>query len=224
MHRGVGNFFDDFVGIRIYPSTAVDGPWVYTKQGAGSPSAKTVTGVQHALRLLLDNTSEAQAICVSFGDILQFQADYLLRVRFRMKVVTPDITTGQTFSFGLSNARNNTWHSMTQYLNFALQASTALVCESNDNTTVNNGVATGLTLSTTFREFEIDFSQGLKDVRFYAGDANNHRTRVAPKTVFNVAQLAGQFLQPNVQLQKASGATTPAIDWDYIDIDYRRAA
>jgi len=225
MYAPIHRFFDDFQGKRIIGSTATDGPWVFTKNGSGSPTANTLDGATSAVRLLLDNTSEAQAIDLSHGDIKQWRAEDIEYVRFRLKVPTADITTAQTLSFGLSGNRNNTWHSRAQYVNFALQASTALLLESLDGTTTNNAVATDTTVTTAlgYREFAIDFTQGLADVRFLAGDASNHMHRLAPKTTFNCAALKGLFLQPSIQIQKASGTTTPAVDVDYVEIVGRRS-
>ena len=75
------------------------------------------------------------------------------------------------------------------------------------NVTDYDDKSTGTTLSTTYKKFVIDFSSGLADIRFFIDGA-----RVAASTTFTLAGItSGQNVQPFVQIQKASGTGTPAI-------------
>jgi hypothetical protein len=228
MRRATERFFCDFAGADAPPlaSAEAGGPFVYKlTKTAGSPSALPVTGITHSLRLLLDSTSEEQVVTVDQNDILQFRANDLLSVAFRAKASA--IAANQGLVLGLSSAENDTPGSVAKYVWFRLNASTSILAETNDGTTAITGTSTGQVLSAdVFTEFVIDFSEGLNDVRFScssSGSSSGNLMRVANKTLFACPGLSGQFLQPMLQLQKASGTGTPHLDVDYVEIEYRRS-
>jgi hypothetical protein len=174
------------------------------------------------VKLALTSTSEAQIACLYFGDILSFKADNLQRVKFRVLVGT-DITTAQTLTFGVTSARNDNSDSTTYNAQFKCAATTAVLVETDDGVTDDDDNDTGQTLSTTFKEFVIDFSKGLSDVRFFVSDSGGKLKRVLSSTTFSIASASGYYLQPNIQIQKASGTTTPDVQVDYVEVEYKRS-
>lgn len=186
---------------------------------AGSP---TVDGLDdgNGLRVLLAANSEAEVVTIYAGDVRQLKADLLQAIRFRLKASA--IAANEILVFGLAGDQADAADSITYNAWFRLDGSTSLLVETDDNATDTDDKSTGLTLpASTWKDFAIDFSNGLSDVRFFATDANGKLARVRAQTTFNLA-LTGIYLQPFVQLQKASGTTTPNVDIYAIEIDYKR--
>jgi hypothetical protein len=225
MRLATERYFDDFADADAPPlaSAEAGGRWCYkVTKTAGSPSVAPVTGITHSMRLLLDNTNEEQVLTLDHGDVLQFRANDLLSIAFRAKATVP--AANQGLSLGLSSAENDVPGSVANYSWFRLAANGTILVETNDGTTAITGTSTGQTLSAdVFKEFLIDFSQGLNDVRFSCSGSNGNLMRVAPKTIFAMPGLSGLFLQPFAQLQKASGTGVPHLDVDYCEILYRRS-
>jgi hypothetical protein len=97
-----------------------------------------------------------------------------------------------------------------------LIGSTSLVVESDDGTTDKDDVATGQTLSTTYKKFVIDFAGGKSDVKFYVDGV-----RVAASTTFDMSA-ATSSLQPYVQIQKTAATDADAVTIDYIKVVAKR--
>lgn len=214
MLNAIERYFDDFIAV-------MSAVWTKTITGT-TPTILGITGeATGGIKLLLTNTSEAQIATLSHGDICSFKADNIKTATFRLKC-TADITTAQTLVFGLTSARADDPDATASNVQFKLAASTAVVVECDDGTTDTDDAATAATLSTAYKEFVIDFTNGLSDIRFYASNAGGELERLAPRTTFSAAALTGDFLQPNIQLQKASGTTTPSVVVDYVSIDYIR--
>jgi hypothetical protein len=226
MFNAVAKYFDDFLGHCAFPLTAsgVGSSWTKAEvKTNGSTTLVGLTGVAGGvLSGAVSNTNEALAVEAYHGDICSFKADDIHTFACRLKCVA-DITTAEYLVFGLRSARNDNPDTPTYNVQFKLAASTAIVLESDDGVTDNDDKASAGTLSTTFKEFMIDFRQGLSDIRFFASDASGKLVRLAPKTTFNAASLTGQFLQPFFVVGKASGTTTPGIYVDYCDILYKRS-
>ena len=81
-----------------------------------------------------------------------------------------------------------------------------VVVETDDNVTDNDDNATGQTLGSTYKKFEIDFGKGLSDIRFLIDGQP-----VGSETFSLAGVTSGQNVQPFVQIQKASGTGVPAI-------------
>jgi hypothetical protein len=91
-----------------------------------------------------------------------------------------------------------------------------VVVETDDATTDNDDKATGQTLAAVYKTFIIDFTNGLKDVRFYI-----EGERVAGSTTFDMSAAAtGQNVQPLIQIQKASGTGVPAITVALVEVAF----
>jgi hypothetical protein len=224
MYSAVERYFDDFLGHCAFPATAsgVGPAWTTAITGTTPTIAGLTNSNQGEVKLILTSTSQAQVASLYHGDICSFKSDNLLTASFRVKVLTTDITTAESVVFGMTTARNDNPDTPTVNAQFKLAASTAVVVESDDNSTDNDDKATGQTLTYgTYKEFMIDFRHGYADVRFYMSDSNGRMTRVGAAVTHGVG--TGVYLQPNILLAKASGTTTPAICVDYVEILYKRS-
>jgi len=223
MLNATGRFFDDFHGLsRITASaTQLNSPWGSVIVGT-TPTilglTAQATGVE---RLILTSTSEAQIACLHFGDILSFALANLRRMVFRMACSA--ITTNESVVAGLATAYNASEDSVANNAWFKLAASTSILVETDDASTDDDDNDTGFDITAcVFKEYEIDLTQGLSDVRFFCSDNNGRLARVLPKTTFSLAAATG-YVQPYFMLHKASGATTPNCDLDYVEIEYIRS-
>lgn len=186
---------------------------------AGTPTYLCVTDDGGAAALTLAATSEAENVCLYQNDVLPFDLAKLHAVEFVAKVSGVDSVT--TIVFGVGSARNDTPDSVTYNAWFRMEGSastSAIVAETDDNTTDNDDKATGTTLSSTYKKFRIDFTDGLSNVKFYVDGA-----RVATGTTFSMASAAaGQNVQLIAQIQKASGTGTPALTISDVHVQYTR--
>jgi len=203
-------------------------PFVKTITGAAPPTATfvgNVSGAVGVMALALEATSQVQNVCVSFGDVLALDSLMLRYVEFRARMAVALGTTATTMvAFGLASERNDTIDTIAEAALFRIlgDGSDAVVVESDDGTTNNDDVATGVTLTTTFKRFGIDFSKGLSDVRFFADDANGRLTRVASGTTFDLSALtAGEGLQFYAQIQKAANTELGTLQIDRFTVDFK---
>lgn len=224
-------FFDDFIGGGTFSASATTDPWVITDtSSSGTP---TYTRLDHGessgtyrpgvARLLFDNTSEVQNVCLSFGDKLAFDINSLRGFECSLRFVA---TTGSakdsatTLAWGLTGDRNDAIDSIAVASIFRLasgSASNVVVIESDDTVTNNDDVATGFTLTdTVWATFKIDFGN-LADVKYYAGLSTGSLARVGGATTMDMSSYAAG-LQPFFQLQKTADTNTDAVEIDYVRI------
>lgn len=198
--------------------------------GFGWRSVNTVTNATAAWATLtnsqsgeiqgsLDNTNETKRTTMYTNDILSFDIDNIKKFKFRAKV--SGIAAATTLVAGLASARNNTIDSVAANAWFRIDGgtNTSLVdVESDDGTRDNDDVNTGLTLSSTYKDFEINFENGKSDVRFFMSNGSGHLQRVCEANTFNMAGYSGG-LQPIFEMQEtADGA--PVITIDKVEIEY----
>jgi hypothetical protein len=213
-------FEDDFFGGQTYTGTVGEGHWKVTDTSAnGTPTYAVVTpSATGEVKLTLEATSEAQNVCLDFGDKLCFDIDNLERIEMRVKV-SGAVTSGTILAFGLQSARNDDTDATANNAQFKMvgaDSTTLVVVETDDGTTDNDDVATSKTLSTAYKKFVIDFTGGKSNVKFYIdGD------RVAAATTFSMAA-ATSSLQPFCQIQKAANANTNAVTIDYVKVVCKR--
>jgi hypothetical protein len=207
-------------------------PWTITDtSNSGTP---TYAGVSlGGLELAFDNTSEVQNVCLSFADKLAYDIDDLIRIEWIAKVGATALDTATTIVMGMGSARNDDPDAVAANAYFKLAGSNTLVVESDDGTTDNDDIATGDTLSTTFKRFAIDFSKGVYSkeppslsvggkgaVEFYVGNARGQLRRVASGTRFDMsAYTAG--LQPYFQIQKTADTNTDSLTILQVSVEYR---
>lgn len=207
--RGTREFVDHFDRAQALTTTPGFNGWtVKDTSSSGTPTYLCLTEDGGAIKLLLAATSEEEIVTMYQNDVLMYDLAMLQRVWWIAKVSGIDAVT--TLVFGLGTAQNDTEDSMTVNAWFRMEGSAStsnVVVETDDGTTDYDDKATGATLSSTYKKFEIDFTNGLSDIRFLIdGD------RVAAGTTFTLASItSGQNVQPFVQLHKASGTGVPAV-------------
>lgn len=175
---------------------------------SGSPTYTTITENGGAIALTLASTNEVENVCMYQNDVLMLDLARLQRVEFLAKVAAVDSTT--TIVFGVGSARNDAIASVSVCAWFKILGSSstsAIVIDTRDGTNSNTSVATGQTLSSTYKKFTIDFEKGLADVRFFIDGE-----RVAASTTFNMSAITSdQNVQPLIQVQKTASTAVPAI-------------
>lgn len=220
-----------FTGKRSPAATAsvVDGPW--GKADTSSAGSPTVTTTADGLVMTLDSTNEAQNLCVYFGDILSYELDDLIFVEFWTKL-SASLPAELSAAFGMCSARNDAIDSLAAHASFRAIGNNNIVVETDDGTNDVDDVATGLSLSTAFKKFRIDFKQGINtvsgglstggksNVLFSAENAGSRLQQVARNQRFNMeAYSAG--LQPYLQLQKTAAASVGSLTVKRIHVGYR---
>lgn len=219
------DFFEvvyDFFGQGTFTGTAADNaPFLITDtSSAGTPTYAYVDGsATGELKVDLAATNEVENVCVSMGDVLQYDIDNIVEVEFRVKMNQAALTSGTSLAFGLTGDRNDAIDSIAQAVLFRLIAAdstTAVVCESDDGTTDLDDKATGKTLINVYKEFKISFARGKSDVRFFIDGEP-----VAQSTTFSLAAYTGS-LQPFMQIQKTATTATDGFTVDRISIRGRR--
>lgn len=218
---GVREFCEFFDRAQAFTTTPGMNGWtIADTSSSGTPTYLCVTEDGGSATLTLASTSEAENVSLYFNDVLPWDLARLQYLKIVAKVSGIDSAT--TLVMGVGNARNDTPDSVGVNAWFRMEGSastSAIVCESDDGTTDNDDKATGQTLSSTYKTFLIDFSQGLSDIRFYI-----EGERVAASTTFTLASAtSGQNVQPIIQLQKASGTGTPAVTIALVEAQYRYA-
>lgn len=216
--RKVGTLFlDMFKGHRVYSATAgsnIGHNWLIADtSSAGTPTYTPVDATgPGGVNLAFDNTSEIQNVCLYWGDKLSLDIDDLIEATFRVKVGQTTLDSATSLAFGLIGDRNDAIDSIAQNIVFRLIGSNAVVVETDDGTTDTDDKATGKTLSTTAKDFTINFANGTSDVRFYIDGEP-----VATSTTFDMSGYTGK-LQPFMQLQKTADTNTDDATLELVEI------
>jgi len=217
---GIQNFVkleEDFLGPMTLTASPTNGDrWdIADTSSAGTPTY-TVGGINGEATLAFDSQSEVQNVCLFQSDVLNWDIDLIQRIEMRVKTTaTLDIAT--SLAFGLASARNDVIDSITAHASFRIIGNNTLVVESDDGTTDKDDVATGASLSDTYKKFVIDFTGGKSNVKFYVDGV-----RVAASTTFDMSGYTAG-LQPYVQIQKTADTNTDSVTVDYIKIEGKRS-
>lgn len=214
--RKVRRWYSAFDWSQVFTTTSAFMGWaIADTSSSGTPTYTTVSGGGAALTC--DSQSESQNVCLYQKDILPFNVLKVQKMSWLAKVAGVDSVT--TIVMGLGSARNDTPDSVTTNAWFRMEGSvstTAVVAETDDGTSDLDDKATGVTLSSTYKLFEIDFTNGLADIRFYIDGE-----RVGQATTFTLAALTSATnVQPIFQVQKASGTGVPALTVKELEIIY----
>jgi hypothetical protein len=165
----------------------------------------------------MSSGNESQLTCLYYNDVLTYDVRKITNVWWVARIDVVDAVTN--LAIGVASAHNTTLDSVATNAWFRVigaTSTTAVVVETDDGTTDTDDVATGTTLSTTYKKLELDFSKGLSDVRFLINGA-----RVAGGTTFNMSALgAGLNVQPYVSFGKASGTGVPSLTIAQFGITY----
>jgi hypothetical protein len=211
---GVTRRIDQFDGGGIITTTADALGWAAVLTG----TTPTATRFGDGAKLTLTNTSEAQLAVLYHKDILSYDLASIIKCHWVVKLDAVDAVTN--LAIGLASAHNATLDSVATNAWFRLigaTSTTAIVVETDDGVTDIDDVATGVTLAGSYKKFEIDFSQGLADVRFLIAGA-----RVARGTTFDMSGLtSGLNVQPYFSHAKASGTGVPISSIAQFEISYR---
>lgn len=207
-------FYDDFNGAVAALPTSADPATAWMIDDTSSAGAPTYTKGTSEATLTLASTTEVENVCLHFNDALDFDIDSIIRMEFRAKV-TATLDSATTVVMGLGSARADDPDAVAANAFFKLAGSNAVVVETDDGTTDNDDNATGVSLSSTYKRFVIDFSGGKSDVKFYVDGV-----KVGTETFTMSAYSSG--LQPIFQIQKTSDANTDALTIDYVKVVSRR--
>lgn len=205
--RGVKEFVELFDRAQEFSTTPGQNGWTITDtSSAGTPTYLCVTEDGGAAALTLAANSEVENVCLSFNDVLPWDLAQLKRVDFIAMLTGMDANT--SLVLGVGSGRNDTLDSVAVNAWFRVEgASGTLTLETDDGTNDTDDVASGTTLAAVYKKLSIDFSFGLKDVRFYVDGE-----RVAADTTFDISAITeGQNVQPLIQLQKTTGTGTPSV-------------
>lgn len=218
---GLQDFLMTYTEDWLGPQTLLASPvgsdqWDVADTSASGTPTYTVGGINGELTVAFDSANEVQNVCIFKSDVLNFDIDLIQKVRYRVKV-GGSLNAASSLAFGLCSARNDTIDSLAAHASFRLIGSNAILCESDDGVIDRDDVATGLSLSTTYRTFEIDFTGGKQDVKFYCDGQ-----RLASGTVFDMSNYSSG-LQPYIQLQKTASTNTDSVVCDYVQIESKRS-
>jgi hypothetical protein len=208
-------FYDDFNGTVATLPTSADPATAWLVDDTSSAGTPTYTKGTSEAVLTLDSEAEVENVCLHFGDALDFDIDLIQSIEFRAKV-TATLDSATTIVMGLGSARADDPDTVTANAFFKLAGSNVVVCESDDGTRDNDDKATGVSLSSTYKRFVIDFTGGTSDVKFYIDGA-----RVASSTTFDMSGYSAG-LQPIFQIQKASDTNADALTLDYVKVECKR--
>lgn len=201
-------FEDYFDRAQAFTTTpGVNGWTIEDTSSGGTPTYLCVSNAGAVLTLAA--TSEAEIVTLYQNDVLPWTLGEVQWIEFIAKVSGIDSAT--TLVMGLASAQHDTPDSVTTNAWFRMEGSastTAVVVETDDNTTNTDDVATGTTLAATLKRFTIDLTQGLSSPRFFVDGARVAGSSTA-LTLAAAATTTG--VQPIVQLQKASGTGVPAV-------------
>jgi hypothetical protein len=207
-------FYDDFNGAVAALPTSADPATAWMIDDTSSGGAPTYTKGTSEATLTLASTTEVENVCLHFNDALDFDIDSIIRMEFRAKV-TATLDSATTVVMGLGSARADDPDAVAANAFFKLAGSNSVVVETDDGTTDNDDNTTGVSLSSTYKRFVIDFSGGKSDVKFYIDGV-----KVGTETFTMSAYSSG--LQPIFQIQKTSDSNTDALTIDYVKVVSRR--
>lgn len=205
-------------------------PFIKTITGNAPPTAAyvgNVAGAVGVLQLALTADEQAQNVCVSMGDTLQFDAAMLLYAEFVVRISTALTATSTTqVAFGLASERNDAIDSIAEAVLFRVlgDAAGAVIVETDDGVTNNDDLPNeaNCVLGTSWKRFAIDFRHGLSDVRVYGDDANGKLARLAASKTLNMSDLvSGEGLQFYAQLQKASSTDVGTFQIDRFSVEFK---
>jgi hypothetical protein len=209
-----GEWFD---AAQTFTTTPGRNGWtLLDTSSAGAPTI-AVVNAGGGVTMTLAADDEVEVMNLYQGDLLPFDIDELRRIEFYARISA--FAALDILVMGLASARNSTADSVAANAWFRMDGSTSTTLvkvETDDGVTDNDDVATGITLAAVTKKFVIDFSKGVSDVRFFIDD-----TRVASGTTFSMAGYTAG-LQPYFQLQKASGASVPAVTIEGVKVTYNR--
>lgn len=217
----------DFNRSSFVPTSGAACDFIKVITGAAPPTAAFTAGY---LTLALTSASQTQNVCVYQADELPFLIAELVRVRWWAKT-TAGLTANDKISMGLCSARNDDPDATTASAQFRLSGDNTVGVKTETAALDTGVIATGFSLSTTLKEFQIDFQGGLKtkseaasvggksNVLFYMDNDRGDLRRVCPGTTFDMSGYSSG-LQLFFQIQKTS-TDVGTLYVRRVEVDYR---
>lgn len=215
----------DFRGHLGFPVTGTGRGSPFTFYSSGATTGSPITGGGY--RLAFNAENDAQIASLYMGDVLSFDIDEIIKAWFIVKSVA-SIDSASSAAWGLTSARNDTIDTIAEAAIFRLVGSSSVVVETDDGTNNNDDVSTGLTLTSNWQRFEINFAErnttleppslstgSPTNIGFYMGSTSGNSLgglrRVASGTRFDMSNYTGG-LQLFFQHQKSADTNTDTFD------------
>jgi len=221
-----------FNGVMLPPAAAsvLAGPFAskITKT-AGSPSVSGVSG--GGIALALDNTNEAQNVCLYQGDVLPYSIDSLVQVDI-WATLTASLAAAVSGAFGLATARNDAIDSIAERALFQFSGNNNINIDAADGVNSFTGKATGLTLAATMAKFTMSFKEGIQTLAgalskggkantiFSMENSRGQLRRVVPNVQVDLSNYTGN-LQLFAQIQKTANAAVGTLKIRRMRVFYR---
>ena len=224
--RGVGGkvqVFSDFIGGGALPLATAGGEGFvnHDTSSSGAPTFAFQGTADGIYRMAFASTDEAEYLATYLGDAVCVPptANPIFEGRI---AITGTFSADDRVVFGLASARNNTLDSIADHVWFRMEgANNNILIEGDDGTNDNNDNDTGVDwASGTFVKLKIDMSD-LTNVKFYIDGAIVSLTSNEKIDVSNM--VAGDLLQPYIEMQKDAGSVTHSVDIDYISVLWDRS-
>lgn len=178
---------------------------------AGTPFLGPVSGSTNGeVQFTLDATNEVQTAGFSYGDQVTIPAGSGPVCEMLVKVdVLP--STAERMVWGLASANNATLNSIVRNAWFRLEASGALLWETDDNTTDTDSQSTGITIAAgTYFLLTVDMSNP-GSIKFF-----HNQNLVGTATAATAFSGDTNNLQPFAVVQKDSGTGVPGFRVDFL--------
>ena len=232
--RGVRTVIENFDRPLTLTATPEGGTgWTVADTSSdGAPTYLSLDDEQGgAMKLLLANDTEVENVCMYKNNILSLSPITLQHVWFVAKVATIGATT--VVALGVGSDRNDDEDAITESVFFKMEGATStsnIEVESDDAVTDVASVSGNSTLAAVYKKLLIDFTDVGSDgtatgctgnVKFYVDGA-----RVSAGSNFTMAgwtAVAGNFLQPMVQISKGATSGTPSVTISQIGIQHSYA-
>lgn len=207
---------DDFVTDAILKAAGVPGWTVKDTSAAGDTTPAQVADQSCGVhRLKLDAQAEEQESGLYFNDELELDLDKGPIIEFRISAAVLPTLLAELY-FGLANnyvkgTLAAADQGPTVHACFMLDGSGAVTIHTDDASTDNDAVATGVTVvAGTFYVFRID-ATNVADVKFYINGVG-----VGTGTTFVMSNGTNVMVQPYLMCYKSAGAGLGTLDIDYV--------
>ena len=225
--RSPGNYvqiFDDFFGDG---ALALDGATLGTgglfvnhdTSSSGAPTFAFQGAADGVYRMKFSSTDESQKIATYLGDAVCIPPTKKPIFEARVKI-TGTFSADDRVVIGLGSARNATLDSVADHVWFRMEgANNNILVEGDDAATDNDDNDTSVDWTTgTFHIYKIDMSD-TSNVRFFVDGTEC----VLPEAIDVSGMVAGDLLQPIIELQKDAGTVQHSVDVDYISVLWERS-
>lgn len=211
-------FADDFLGAHLQKYTSGENttsPWQTVETNLNTAIGLVTDEVNGVVQLTLDSDDNAEVACLHFGDneCLSIAQGLIFETRLTFHVLPTTGTETVQAVFGVAGQHNTTPDSVDVHAWFRVEsaAQTALLWETDDNTTNDDDNAAGVTLvADTYHVFRIDCTS-VSAVKFYVDDVLVGTADMSDLTT------ALAKVQPYFCLSKAKSVANTGTGTLYID-------